>query len=67
MTASSVWLFHPKCRTIGEIRRGEFRGKALKFRPADSMAEADVPVVPTEATRLEACCEEFLRMLTNEQ
>ncbi len=63
--APSVWLFHPECWTDGEVRRAEFRGKALEFRPADSRPAADVLVIPKQATRLDACREEFFRVLTN--
>lgn len=63
--APLVWLVQPKCWTGVEVRRAEFEGRALVFRPLLPDAEGDVLVIPKAATDLRASREEFFRVLTN--
>ncbi|HEY9170724.1 MAG TPA: hypothetical protein VI136_00405 [Verrucomicrobiae bacterium] len=63
--APLVWLFQPKCWTGAEVRRADFQGRALVFRPAPSGDKGDVLVIPKSATDLKACRDEFFRVLVN--
>ena len=61
--APLVWLFQPKCWTGAEIRRAEFEGRALVFRPVPPGETGDVLVIPKAATDLDASRAEFFRVL----
>lgn len=63
--APLVWLFQPKCWTGVEIRRAEFEGRALVFRPVPDGGTGDVLVIPKATTDLKGSREEFFRVLTN--
>lgn len=63
--APLVWLFQPKCWTHAEVRRAEFEGRALVFRPVPPGEQGDVLVIPKAATDLNASREEFFRVLNN--
>lgn len=60
-----MWLFQPRCWTGAEVRRAEFRGKAVEFVPVRKGEAGDVLVIPKAATDLKACREEFFRVLAN--
>lgn len=61
--APLVWLWAPRCWTGVEVRRAEFQGRALVFRPVPPGEQGDVLVIPKSATDLKACREEFFRVL----
>ncbi|MBX3744733.1 MAG: hypothetical protein KF833_05440 [Verrucomicrobiae bacterium] len=63
--APLVWLFQPMCWTGAEIRRAEFEGRALVFRPVPPGEAGDVLVIPKAATDLPASREEFFRVMTH--
>lgn len=63
--APLVWLYQPKCWTNAEVRRAEFEGRALVFRPVPPGERGDVLVIPKAATDLNASREEFFRAMTN--
>ncbi len=63
--APLVWLYQPKCWTGVEVRRAEFEGRALVFRPVPAGDTGDVLVIPMASTDLKTSREEFLRVLTN--
>lgn len=63
--APLVWLFHPACWQTAEVRSAVFDGNALRFVPVDDDHPADVLVIPKSATDLDACREEFLRVMTS--
>ncbi len=63
--APLVWLWAPRCWTGIEVRRAEFQGRALVFRPVPPGEQGDVLVITKSATDLKACREEFFRVLKN--
>lgn len=63
--APLVWLFQPKCWTGAEVRRANFEGRALVFRPVPPDETGDVLVIPKASTDLKASREEFFRVLTD--
>jgi hypothetical protein len=65
--APLVWLYQPKCWTGVEIRRAEFEGRALVFRPVPPGGTGDVLVIPKAATDLQASRAEFFRVMTDPQ
>lgn len=63
--APLVWLWQPRCWTAAEVRRAEFRGRAVEFLQVEPGQAGDLLVIPKSATDLAACREEFLRVLTD--
>lgn len=63
--APLVWLYQPKCWTGVEIRRAEFEGRALVFRPVPTGGTGDVLVIPKAGTDLKTSREEFFRVMTD--
>jgi hypothetical protein len=63
--APLVWLYQPKCWTDVEVRRAEFEGRSLMFRPVPTDGAGDVLVIPKAATDLKASRDEFFRVMTD--
>ncbi len=61
--APLVWLFQPKCWTGADTREAEFRGGNLTYAAASAGKSGDVLVIPRSETDLDACREEFLRVM----
>ncbi len=62
---AGVWLYQPGCWKDVVLRRMEFHGSATRFKPVDDPARGDLLVIPQSATDLQACREEFFRVLTD--
>lgn len=62
--APLVWLNRNDCWQNAEVRRAGFVGNALTFSPVADPEQGDVLVIPRSATDLNACREEFFRVLT---
>ncbi|XZE56233.1 hypothetical protein SH139x_002330 [Planctomycetaceae bacterium SH139] len=62
--APLVWLNRNHCWRNAELRRADFVGNALTLSPVTDPAQGDVLVIPRSATDLNACRQEFFRVLT---
>ena len=60
--APLVWLFDPACWKRAELRSAAFRDGILRFEPCSRSDEADLLVIPKDATDLSACRREFFRV-----
>ena len=62
--APLVWLNRNNCWRNAEVRRADFVGNALTFSPVAAPEQGDVLVIPRSATDLDACRQEFFRVLS---
>ena len=65
--AALVWLWAPRCWRDAVVRRSEFNGSSVDFKPVEKNTKGDVLVIPKSATDLDASRTEFFRVLTNPQ
>lgn len=63
--APLVWLFQPKCWKEAQPKRAEFSGTSVRFNSVHSGESGDLLVIPKKATDLNACREEFFRVLAD--
>jgi hypothetical protein len=62
--APLVWLWHPRCWSNASIWRAEWHGSSLRYTAVPAGRNGDVLVIPKAATNLQACRDEFFRVLT---
>jgi hypothetical protein len=63
--APLVWLWQPRCWTAAEVYTAGFAGTSMTYERTRPNEQGDVLVIPKSATDLNACREEFLRVLAN--